>query len=394
MSPWNNSSTRNSSLSSSDSIIKSWDNSFTKVPAFENVHQVPGDVDLAASMDADPVPSPMQWSLMHSYLGNMGGIKVQVIGKSNMPSWEIITSFQLANCCAGSDHDPLAEFELTEAEILDKSKADGLLKALAVLQVTWTLISIVNRWIEKLPVTQLEVVTAAFAMFAIATYAACWFKPKDITIPFRINKPVDWDSLPQHCLFRQGRRGGQSFIDRIFNPENIVPEEYSHPVRRGSKISGTYEWLNQTFRAWYRNESILRSQRISNDAVRSVESTSLMAILLAVSTLILGGLHCIAWNLDFPTVLERNLWRAAAVSSALLPAISVVIDVSSDIARNVAYTRLSSVLLNASKFVKILMGFLYPIPRLAILVLIFTSLRAVPSAVYDDSWTKFLPSLS
>lgn len=51
--------------------------------------------------------------------------------------------------------------DIAEADILDKSKANGLAKALVVIQALWTLVQVIGRLIAKLPVTLLEVNTVA-----------------------------------------------------------------------------------------------------------------------------------------------------------------------------------------------------------------------------------------
>jgi hypothetical protein len=49
--------------------------------------------------------------------------------------------------------------------------------------------------------------------------------------------------------------------------------------------------------------------------------------LMAVSSLIFGGLHCLAWNFEFPTQAELISWRIASLASAILPATSLATSV-------------------------------------------------------------------
>ena len=51
--------------------------------------------------------------------------------------------------------------DIAEADILDKSKANGLAKALVLVQALWLLVQVIGRLIAKLPVTLLEVNTVA-----------------------------------------------------------------------------------------------------------------------------------------------------------------------------------------------------------------------------------------
>lgn len=69
----------------------------------------------------------------------------------------------------------------TEREIRDRSKGDGLTKALVVGQTTWFLIQCLARWQQHLVVTELELVTAAFAVLNAVIYFMWWNKPQDAT---------------------------------------------------------------------------------------------------------------------------------------------------------------------------------------------------------------------
>ncbi|AEO64350.1 uncharacterized protein THITE_2034396, partial [Thermothielavioides terrestris NRRL 8126] len=64
-----------------------------------------------------------------------------------------------------------------EDDIKDKSKADWLGRGLAVVQTTWIILNVASRAATELPLTQLEIATVAFSVFAIATYLANWWKP-------------------------------------------------------------------------------------------------------------------------------------------------------------------------------------------------------------------------
>jgi hypothetical protein len=50
----------------------------------------------------------------------------------------------------------------------------------------------------------------------------------------------------------------------------------------------------------------------------------LMYVLTAVSSLVFGGLHCLAWNFEFPTGAELMTWRVTSLTSAILPVITLI----------------------------------------------------------------------
>src|ERR1700722_19586598 len=70
--------------------------------------------------------------------------------------------------------------EITESRIQDKSKGDVLSKGIVVFQTGWFLIQIIARGVEGLPVTELELVTLAFAVLNFVTYGLWWNKPLDV----------------------------------------------------------------------------------------------------------------------------------------------------------------------------------------------------------------------
>jgi len=75
---------------------------------------------------------------------------------------------------------------LTDEEIEDRSKADGLTKVIAVLQTPWFVLQCVARYHQGLALTELELVTLALASLNFATYAIWWYKPLNVKVPIRI----------------------------------------------------------------------------------------------------------------------------------------------------------------------------------------------------------------
>jgi len=69
---------------------------------------------------------------------------------------------------------------MTEEEIQDRSKADIFSKGIVVLQTTWFIVQCISRFATKLAITELEVVTLAFAACNGITYWLWWHKPSDV----------------------------------------------------------------------------------------------------------------------------------------------------------------------------------------------------------------------
>ena len=74
--------------------------------------------------------------------------------------------------------------------IWDKSKADGLAKALVCLQAGWFILQTVGRIVVHEPVTLLEVNTIAHIFCAFVCYGLWWHKPREVQEP--IIMQGDW----------------------------------------------------------------------------------------------------------------------------------------------------------------------------------------------------------
>jgi len=85
---------------------------------------------------------------------------------------------------------------ITLREIKDKSKSDALSKGLVVMQTTWFVIQCFARRIRGLPITELELVTLAFAVLNLVTYAFWWHKPLGVQCPIIVSTIVLLDCLP------------------------------------------------------------------------------------------------------------------------------------------------------------------------------------------------------
>ncbi|KIM44812.1 hypothetical protein M413DRAFT_66772, partial [Hebeloma cylindrosporum] len=69
---------------------------------------------------------------------------------------------------------------ITEEEIADRSKGDYLSKTIVLFQMTWFIGQCIARGAYGLTVTELELVTVAFASLTGVTYYLWWDKPLDV----------------------------------------------------------------------------------------------------------------------------------------------------------------------------------------------------------------------
>lgn len=76
--------------------------------------------------------------------------------------------------------------EVTEEEIEDRSKGDGLSKSLVLVQVAWFIAQFSARIAKGLAITPLELVAFAFATLNGFMYFFWWNKPLNIHLPIAV----------------------------------------------------------------------------------------------------------------------------------------------------------------------------------------------------------------
>jgi len=177
---------------------------------------------------------------------------------------------------------------MPQADLMDKSKgSEFIVNGIAIVQLSWLIIQLIARAAQRLPVIQLEIVTMSFSACSVVTFALIWNKPKDIEVPMSLkaSRAPTVDEIIQVAA-----RGpmpwftsGESLV-RIH--ENVI-----HCECRGSP--------RYSFRH--------------------------MSVGIAAGSLIFGSLHLLAWNLAFPTSIERILWRVAAIVTTTVPTFCTIV---------------------------------------------------------------------
>ncbi|OJA10965.1 hypothetical protein AZE42_08484 [Rhizopogon vesiculosus] len=118
-----------------------------------------------------------KWAVTHGFFAWMGGFLLYVNDKPRAP----LTPDELHGFVSDGSVDMP---DIAEADILDRSKGDELSKSVAMLQLVWFVIQLIARWVQKLPVTLLEVDTLAVAALTCIAYSWWWKKPKDVGRPY------------------------------------------------------------------------------------------------------------------------------------------------------------------------------------------------------------------
>ncbi|KAJ7458534.1 hypothetical protein FB451DRAFT_1273373 [Mycena latifolia] len=140
------------------------------------------------------------WNLVHGFYAVMGGYAIDVsTGDPFLPNGIkrlTLTSdgvrFLLQNA-------PDLVPRVSEEDINDKSKADGLAKLLVALQAGWFCLQCIARGAQRLPISLLEITTGGHALYTLFTYVLWAQKPMNITVPTLITG--DNERLRSLCAY-------------------------------------------------------------------------------------------------------------------------------------------------------------------------------------------------
>jgi hypothetical protein len=172
----------------------------------------------------------------------------------------------------------------SEEDLKDKSKTDHFTRAIAVLQISQLFLSLIVRRIRHFAFSQLETVTLAFAVCGVITYICYWFKPRDVGRPYRVTHDGTFDL--------------QGYQHRDFTTLSGV-------LTDKAPQKDDFEFLYE----------------IEND---NVPNSKYVLPLLATLAVGFGCMHAIAWKFEFPTQVEKILWRTATLVSILVPPLALI----------------------------------------------------------------------
>ncbi|KAJ7701026.1 hypothetical protein B0H16DRAFT_1705523 [Mycena metata] len=254
--------------------------------------------------------------------------------------------------------------KIKKVDIEDKSKGDTLSKGVAIAQGLWFVTQCLARVSQQLPITELEVATLAFAVLSVVIRLLWLHKPLDVQQPIVVARSeVEIDPLQEEDITPMNN-SSDTFLDKLASAIDGKYKEYS-PLASTSVPSLYSIEIGTEDIHWFVNFA----------GVCGVGS-------------IFGGIHCAAWNALFPSMAEMWIWRISSVFIAAYPVLfmlSGAISVWAD-DNGIAYAVLA---------IFIVVGFVvYPICRLFLIILSFTTLRSLPpSAFVDVNWSNYIPHL-
>ena len=293
-------------------------------------------------------PHPQHFSLAKEYLRG----SYRLISNEVVDSWRTarllsgdtwtVTASQILECRRIGIIPQLPN--ITEAQILDKSKSSPIITGLALVQISWLVIQLIIRAVEKRQSSQIEITALAFAVCALFTYILLWRHPKDVVTP---------------TVITPNRSPNQDEFDKLVDAGLFVASFETTSASYALPISTT-TITTSDFNAY------------SN------------SMLLALS--IFGAVHLVAWNIPFPSQIEQLLWRICAVIIAAAP-LSLLLAVG---IHNMPQFALPH-WVQRCVFVTTLL--LFVIARLFLLVEAFRSTYYLPPDSYIATWASNIPHI-
>jgi hypothetical protein len=263
------------------------------------------------------------WTLSHAFYADMGGFVLHTA--DGFPPFPVDAKQLLFLIQERFIESP----KLEKRAIKDKNKVDGMLRILTLCQTIWFAVNLVGRAAAHLAITCIELTTAAFIVCSIGT-TFCWLhKPADVSIPNLLST----EHTIQEIVFRAyAKVDAERAQSRGRHAGDNVGQDHLY-VRSPLDILSRKEWPWSKY--WSNWINIIRHLGINfapptRPVDRFENSTSialpgpLYALWLGVTGIIFG-MFFFAWDFEFPTPIERRLWRIATVALlSTLPAFTMV----------------------------------------------------------------------
>jgi len=372
------------------------------------------------------------WTRAHAFFLIMGGFTLHEGGKPV----RVLEAKDLEELSeAGKIKWPI----ITKEEIADRSKGDYLSKTIVVFQATWFIGQCIARGAYGLTLTELEVVTAAFASLTGVIYYLWWDKPLDVrcSIPVhllddsrvgKIEGDIEKEATgPQ--IIPSLRISAEEITERdenaVVNPSPSstssiqvdTPNPDSAPTRMqqfrafrrgawedyGSLFGLGYAFIVFPLKRFFGALGDMSDCKTLGDENLRVPTFysphndddgmdgSSFFLALCVAT-VFGAIHCIPRSFHFPTLQERWVWRISAILVLGVPISYVAIGCL------LSHKENKPTWMKANEFfwglITSVLTFLYIIARMVLLILPCVALRALPPGAYVQLvWVSFLPHI-
>jgi hypothetical protein len=242
-------------------------------------------------------------------------------------------------------------------EIDDKNKGDAAVKLLALLEVAWLIIQLIVRHIRRLPSTQLEIMTLAFAGSTFVIYILLWYKPQDAMVPVYL--AADSDPTRQQLQEIAQKRSANTF---------------------------GFQFSKGRAPFWIPDNSVHDSGHKYRDFYFDVG--------VGAGAVLFGSLHFLSWNQHFPTAAERLVWRICLCLTVGVPPLFLALSWTTIRITHFKGRWLFWYNVGVLLVAYMLLPLVYVLARSYIVVEVFRTLAFLPAAAFVATFTAEIPHLA
>jgi hypothetical protein len=205
--------------------------------------------------------------------------------------------------------------DLPEEFITDRAESNSLSKALLIIQVGWFCMNCASRLIQQLPLSLLEVSTAAHSFCTLLTYFVWWSKPLNVaegtTMKGKEAREVHALLMCSKMEYAEALRmaqrmaAGNSLMTTNKNEQGqiaLAANALRHLLPIPESPPPEKPFHHHT---WMSAPGSFRPESQPNFGYQWIS--------VAVAPILYGLVHFLGWRGSFPTPPERLLWQASSV---------------------------------------------------------------------------------
>lgn len=357
------------------------------------------------------------WTTTHGSFIQMGGF---ILYENGYPI-EVLDYNRLAELLRNK---AIIAPAVTERNLQDRSTGNIVSKGIVMLQTMWFVLQCCARVGQRLPLSELEVLTLAFAVINVAIYVAWWNKPQgvDTAICVPLQRADDaTTSLTGNEAHESPANSKPTNLPQTDyrlskdDQPSIQPDELRYDESTGQKHSWLRRKLQEDRKHYsapvfflfcmpYRVvASIFHFARKVASGDGKFKKTELrvpmlysslangigiaQTLLVICATTLFGAIHLLAWASEFPSPRDLVLWRVSAIIMTVEPLLIVATGLLNN--SNEDGTGIIVILF---AFLTFIMIPLYIAARFVVITIALLAIRhPPPNVLLDVPWTSYLP---
>ena len=211
-------------------------------------------------------------------------------------------------------HFPHIITNITEENILDRAASSSLSKALLFVQVAWFCTNCASRLFQRLPLSLLEVSTAAHALCTLVTYFVWLSKPLNVASPTLLR---DKEAQEVHALLKCSDDEYDKALDMAQKraaggpPMSTGPDVSEKIVLAAGALQHLLPTPERPRSLGFRESDLMLIPGAFN-STHAPDAMHLLIIAMPISPILYGLVHFLAWSDQFPTPSEQLFWRVSS----------------------------------------------------------------------------------